>query len=591
MAQLSWRRVIVLYWSLYSRFLGQTKEPEVDRIMTSLRPIFDRMRARRLTSAFAVLATLTAAILAGSYTAHGVHGQSKQNDASDATPLKVPDTSVAPNEFARIAKLVGPAVVNINTRTLPKDIAKGRSRLNPHGRAVPVPQGPDDDDQGDGQDGAPGQGQQQVPQGPGGQGNFQDFFNRFFGGQGPDGPDDSGSEHDSLGSGFIVDTKGYIITNNHVVEKADEIYVKLSTDPDNTDLGRKARVIGVDKATDLAVIKIDTDKPLPTVKLGNSDGTAVGDWVIAIGSPFTLSQTVTAGIVSAKNRTIEQGAAGQFQHFIQTDAAINPGNSGGPLLNMNSEVIGVNTAIFTQSSGYQGIGFAMPSNTVVQVYNDLISPSHKVTRGSIGISFREGLSGAVGRVYGFKNGVLVQTVTPGGPADKAGLKPRDIILSIDGRSIKDGNELVAEIASRHPGSSVRIGYLRDGKEADTSVTVGDRDKVFSEQASDDQEAQPDKGDSAENKLGIAVRDVTAATAAKLGTPGVVIQTVRPGSFADQQGLEPGLVITRINKQSTATKAQFDKVTDSLKSGQDVVFEIVDPKHPTLGINFVGGTLP
>jgi serine protease Do len=553
--------------------------------------LFERLRTRRLVSAFAVLAVLTTAIVVGSYTAHGVHGQVKNDDSHDATPLKIPNTTVAPNEFAQIAKQVGPAVVNINTRTLPKDVAnKGMRRLNPHGRAVPAPQGPDDDqDQG-------GDGQDQAPQGPGGQGqgpqgNFQDFFNRFFGGQGPDGPDDGGSEHDSLGSGFIVDPKGYIITNNHVVDKADEIYVKLSTDPDNTDLGRKARIIGIDKATDLAVIKIETDHPLPTVKLGNSDGTAVGDWVIAIGSPFTLSQTVTAGIISAKNRTIEQGVAGQFQHFIQTDAAINPGNSGGPLLNMNSEVIGVNTAIYTQSSGYQGIGFAMPSNTVVQVYNDLISPSHKVTRGSIGISFREGLSGAVGRVYGFKNGVLVQEVTPGGPSDKAGIKPRDIIISIDGRAIKDGNDLVADIASRRPGSSARIGYVRDGKEIDTTVTIGDRDKVFVEQAANSSEESPQQGDSAENKLGLSVRDVTSATADKLGTGGVVVQAVRPGSFADQQGLAPGLVITRINRQTTASKAQFDKVVEGLKSGQDVVFEIVDPKHPERGINFLGGTLP
>jgi serine protease Do len=562
--------------------------------MRSIRPIFDRLRARRLASTFAVLATLSAAILAGSYYAHGVHGQEKQDNSSDATPLKIPSTSVAPNEFAKIAVQVGPAVVNINTRTLPKDagVRKRGTPLNPHGgRAVPVPQGPDDDDQGDPQGQGPGQAPV-VPGGPGGQGNFQDFFNRFFGGQGPGDQDDSGSEHDSLGSGFIVDAKGYIITNNHVVEKADEICVKLSTEPDNnTDCGHKARVIGVDKATDLAVIKIETDKALPTVKLGNSDGTAVGDWVIAIGSPFTLSQTVTAGIISAKNRTIEPGASGQFQHFIQTDAAINPGNSGGPLLNMNSEVIGVNTAIFTQSNGYQGIGFAMPSNTVVQVYNDLISPSHKVTRGSIGISFREGLSGAVGRVYGFKNGVLVQGVTPGQPADKAGIKPGDIILSIDGRSIKDGNDLVADIASRHPGSSARIGYVRSGKEATTTVTIGDRDKVFTEQAENDDQAQPDKGDTAENKLGLAVREVTPATADKLGASGMIIQTVRPGSFADQQGLEPGLVITHINKQATATKAQFDKVVESLKSGQDVVFEIVDPKHPANGINFIGGTLP
>jgi serine protease Do len=550
-----------------------------------------RLRARRLATTFAVLAVISAAIVVGSYTAHGVHGQEKQADSSDATPLKIPNTSVAPNAFAQIAKAVGPAVVNINTVQLPKDAGKGKLRINPHSRVMPAPQAPDDDDQGDGQ----GDGQSQVPGpgagGQGGQGNFQDFFNRFFGGQNPGEQDDQGAERDSLGSGFIVDAKGYIITNNHVVDKADEIYVKLSTDPDTTDKGRKARVIGVDKSTDLAVIKIETDKPLPTVKLGNSDNTLVGDWVVAIGSPFSLSQTVTAGIISAKNRTIEQGVAGQFQHFIQTDAAINPGNSGGPLLNMNSEVIGVNTAIYTQSSGYEGIGFAMPSNTVVDVYNALISPSHKVTRGSIGISFREGLSGAVGRVYGFSHGVMVQTVSPGGPADKAGIKPRDIITSIDGRPIKDGNDLVADIASRRPGSSARLGYVRDGAQADVTVTIGDRDKVFSELTASEEEAPAQQGDPAENKLGIGVKEVTPATASKLGMSGMLIQSVRPGSFADQQGLEPGLVITHINKLPTGTKAQFDKVVDALKSGQDVVFEIMNPKRPADGINFVGGTLP
>ncbi len=245
----------------------------------------------------------------------------------------------------------------------------------------------------------------------------------------------------------------------------------------------------------------------------------VGDWVEAIGSPFALSQTVTAGIISAKNRTIEPGASGQFQHFIQTDAAINPGNSGGPLLNMNGEVIGVNTAIYTQSAGYQGIGFAMPSNTVVQVYNDLISPSHKVTRGSIGIEFREGLSGAVNRVYGFKNGVLVNKVKPGGPADKAGLKPGDIIITIDGRSIKDGDDLVNEIASRRPGSTIRLGYLRDGKLDDTTVTIGDRDKVFADLGNQQAESNPDeKGDVGETKLGIVVHEASAATAAKIQLP-------------------------------------------------------------------------
>ena len=296
--------------------------------------------------------------------------------------------------------------------------------------------------------------------------------------------------------------------------------MKLSTDPDSVDQGRPARVIGTDKATDLAVIKIDTNTPLPTVKLGNSDSTQVGDSVEAIGSPFALAQTVTAGIISAKNRTIEPGASGQFQHFIQTDAAINPGNSGGPLLNMNGEVIGVNTAIFTQSNGYQGIGFAMPSNTVVSVYNDLISPSHKVVRGSIGIQFRPNLSGAINRIYGFKNGVLVQQVQPGGPADKGGLKPGDIITHIDGRPIKDGDDLVNEIASRKPGSSIRLGFLRDGKPTDATVTIGDRDKVFAEMAGQQSNAGPDEqGDAGETKLGIVVREAPPAVSGRLHAQG------------------------------------------------------------------------
>jgi serine protease Do len=539
-----------------------------------MKSLLARLRSNRLASAVSV------ALVGGSFAAHGVRGQERVSDSSDATPLKVAPSSIEPNPFVKIAKAVGPAVVNINTRTLPKSADfKGR-RLNPHSRVQPAPQNPGDDDDN------PDQGQGQ------GQNNFQDFFNRFFGGQVPDQGDggDDGQVRESLGSGFIVDPKGYIITNNHVIEKADKIWVKLSTDPDNVDEGRPARVIGIDKATDLAVIKIDTSSPLPTVKMGNSDQAQVGDWVEAIGSPFALAQTVTAGIVSAKNRTIEPGTAGQFQHFIQTDAAINPGNSGGPLLNMNGEVIGVNTAIYTQSAGYQGIGFAMPANTVVSVYNDLISPSHKVVRGSIGVSFHSGLSSAINRVYGFKNGVLVQQVQPGGPADKAGMKPGDIITTIDGRSIKDGDDLVNDIASRRPGSSVRLGFLRDGKPADATVTVGDRDKVFADGVGQQAPTAPDTTSEPGEKLGLVVRQITDQTAAKLHTSGVVIQSVRTGSFADLQGLEPGLVIVRINKHPTGTKDQFDAVVKTLKSGDDVVFEVIDPRHPDLGINYIGGTL-
>jgi serine protease Do len=551
------------------------------RSQNSMKSLLERLRSRRLASTFLVLATVSAAIVAGSYAAHGVRGQESQSDSSDATPLKVINSSTPPNDFVRIAKSVGPAVVNINTQTLPKQSANRGSRSF-HFRTQPNQQNPGggDDDQDNG-------GQQP-------QDNFQDFFNRFFGGQVPGGPDeggDNGQVQESLGSGFIVDPRGYIITNDHVIDKADKIYVKLSTDPDTVDQGRPAHVIGVDKATDLAVIKIDTDKALPTVKLGNSDMAQVGDWVEAIGSPFTLSQTVTAGIISAKNRTIDQGAPGQFQHFIQTDAAINPGNSGGPLLNMNGEVIGVNTAIYTQSAGYQGIGFAMPSNTVVDVYNDLISPSHKVTRGSIGIQFREGLSGAVNRVYGFKNGVLVQEVQPGGPADKAGLRPGDIINTIDGRAIKDGEDLVNEIASRKPGSTIRLGFMRDGKPSDTTVTIGDRDKVFAEGSNPQPETSSESGGGAgEAKLGIVVHDTTAAMAGRIHSAGVVIDSVRTGSFADLQGLEPGLVITHVNKEPTQNKEQFDAVVSKLKTGDDVVFEVVDPRHPEQGINYIGGTL-
>jgi serine protease Do len=542
-----------------------------------MKSIFERLRTRRLASAFVVLATLSAAIVLGSYLAHGVRGQEKQNDSADATPLRVTKSTVPPNDFVRIAKEVGPAVVNINTETLPKQ-SMNRHR-NPHAKQFDQnPGGGDDDQNGD-------QGQ--------GSDDFQNFFNRFFGGQMPDqdGGGDDAQVRESLGSGFIVDPKGYIITNNHVIEKADKIYVKLSTDPDSVDQGRPARVIGTDKATDLAVIKIDTNTPLPTVKLGDSDSVQVGDWVEAIGSPFALSQTVTAGIISAKNRTIEPGASGQFQHFIQTDAAINPGNSGGPLLNMAGEVIGVNTAIYTQSAGYQGIGFAMPSNTVVSVYNDLISPSHKVVRGSIGIQFRPNLSGAVNRIYGFKNGVLVQQVQPGGPADKAGLKPGDIITQVDGRPIKDGDDLVNEIASRKPGSNIRLGFIRDGKATDATVTIGDRDKVFADMNNPQANSAPsEEGDAGETKLGIVVREATPAITSKLHVQGMVVQSVRTGSFADLSGLEPGVVITRINKQPTATKAQYDAIVSKLKTGDDVVFEVMDPRRPSDGINYLGGTL-
>ncbi len=546
-----------------------------------MKPLFERLRSRRLASAFVLLAVLSVAIVAGSFFAHGVHGQQEAQDSSaDAAPLKVVDSPTAPNAFVKIARTVGPAVVNINTQTMPKQTG-AQGRRNPHGGVVPFMQNPGGS--GNGGDQQPGQGDN----------GLQDFFNRFFGGQIPFPDQGGGGVQESLGSGFIVDPKGYIITNDHVVDGADKIYVKLSTDPNSTDPGRPARVIGVDKATDLAVIKIDTDKPLPTVKLGNSDNVQVGDWVEAIGSPFALAQTVTAGIISAKNRTIEPGQRGQFQHFLQTDAAINPGNSGGPLLDMNGNVIGVNTAIYTQSGDYQGVGFALPSNTVVSVYNDLISPSHKVTRGSIGIQFREGLSDAVHQVYGFQYGVLVQAVQPGGPADKAGIKRGDVINSVNGHTVKTGDDLVNEIAALRPGATATLGYLRNGQEDQTTVTIADRDQVFAQLNNPQQPVTPPSESNVgpgETKLGLVVQAASPAITAKLHTPGVMIDHVRTGSFADLQGLQAGLVITRLNRQPTATRDDFNAIAGKLKTGDPVVFEVMDPDHPENGVNYVGGTL-
>jgi serine protease Do len=548
-----------------------------------MKSLFERLRLGRLATTFTILATLSAGILIGSVVAHGVRGQENKVDSSDANLLRVPNPKALSNTFSQIAKQVGPAVVNINTETLPK--VGSSKKKNPHAR-TPSPSDPDDQqqpgDNDDDQDG--GQGGQNAPPG------FQDFFNRFFGG--PDQGDDGGGVRESLGSGFIVDPKGYIITNNHVVDKADKIFVKLSTDPES-EQGRPAHVVGVDKDTDIAVIKIDVREPLPTVKLGNSESAQVGDWVIAIGSPFDLSQTVTAGIVSAKNRTIEKGPKGQFQHFIQTDAAINPGNSGGPLLDMDGEVIGVNTAIYTQSAGYEGVGFAMPSNTVVNTYNQLIGPEHKVVRGSIGISFQGDLPSAVGRVYGFKSGVLVSHVQAGGPGEKAGLKAGDIIVTIDGRQIKDGDDLVNDIAVRKPGSTAKLGYLRNGATGTATVAIGDRSKVFANNqvAESDDTQGPDQPSGSETKLGLAVDDIPASVAGKTGIHGVIVKEVKPGSFADEILIGQGAVIISVNKQKVTNLTEFRAAISGLKSGQDVVFELIDPRSPKSGSVLRAGTLP
>src|SRR6202142_3915059 len=297
------------------------------------------IRRRKIFASLLVFLTLGVGILLGilvSARAVSTHAQT-----TGAALLAVPDPISLSGAFASISKNLSPAVVNISTTQV---IEKPKG-----GKTAP-------------------RGAQTDP--------FGDFFDRFF-----DSPSDAPDAERSLGSGVIVDKRGFILTNDHVIDEATKIQVALEGDANHYN----AHVIGTDKDTDIAVIKIDADHELPVAKLGNSDGVQVGDWVLAFGSPFGLNSTVTAGIVSAKDRST---VGKQFQRFIQTDAAINPGNSGGPLVNLVGEVMGINTAIYTGSRGFEGVGFALPSDTAINVYNQLVSTG-KVTRGSIGITFQE----------------------------------------------------------------------------------------------------------------------------------------------------------------------------------------------------------
>jgi serine protease Do len=539
-----------------------------------------RFKAHRLAPTLLVLVTLALGILIGTVISHGVKGSQTKNVSADATPLTIPEPRQLSNQFAQIAKQLEPSVVNINTESTVK---------NPHRNVPGAPGGPG------GRRRTPPQGQGPGGnQGPGGEDNpFEDFFDRFFGGPqgGPFGGPPGGNEmrERSLGSGVIVDPKGYIITNRHVVEKADRIRVKLMDDPPGT--LHDAKVIGSDNETDLAVIKIEINRPLPAAKIGNSDGMNVGDWVLAIGSPFGLQETVTAGIVSAKGRNIVPNR--QFQSFIQTDAAINPGNSGGPLVNMQGEIIGINTAILTESQGYQGVGFAMPSNTVAKVYNQLISPEHRVTRGSIGVEFNAQPNPAIARVYGVKNGVTIANVVAGGPADQAGLKVGDTIIAVDDKPVKTGDDLVNDISSRKPGSKAVLAYVRGGKEGKATVTIADRAKLFATRLGE----EPEGGEETEptpSKFGVVVKPVTPDIADRLQIPagkGVIVQDVKSGSFADDVGLSRGDVILEINKQPVNSEADFNKIQSQLKSGDDVVFLVRQGRGRNAGTIFLAGTLP
>jgi serine protease Do len=399
---------------------------------------------------------------------------------------------------------------------------------------------------------------------------MQDFFNRFFGGQGPQVPQEE-QRGASVGSGFVVDKNGYIITNNHVVDKATRIKVKFMND----DTEYPATVIGTDSDTDLAVIHVNR-KNLTPAKIGNSDALQVGDWAIAIGSPFTFQETMTAGIISAVARDIP-GDATSFQHFIQTDAAINPGNSGGPLANIKGEVIGINTMIASRSGGYQGIGFAMPVNTAVKVYNSIIRTGH-VTRGSIGIRFRETPNNSqLLKVYGAEHGIFVDSVEPDGPADKAGMKPQDIITSIDGKQINKGQDLIDTIADSPVGGTLKVGVMRDKKPMTLNVVVADRTKTFASEYGKATENESDTApDSTQLRFGMSVQALRQADRQNLGYKGngVLIASVDPGSFADDIGLEKGDVIVELNRQTVNSPEDVRRLQAALKPGDPVAFHIM-----------------
>jgi serine protease Do len=379
-----------------------------------------------------------------------------------------------------------------------------------------------------------------------------DFWRRFFGDPGPRGP----SRQQSLGSGFIIDRDGTILTNNHVVDNAQKITVKLSDGR-----GFEARVIGRDPKTDIAIIKIDAKGDLPSAPLGDSDRLEVGEWVMAIGNPFGLDSTVTSGIVSAKGRHI---GAGPYDNFIQTDASINPGNSGGPLINLRGEVVGINTAIFSQSGGNIGIGFATPINSAKEIVPELKSKG-KITRGWLGVSIQN-VTPDLANTLGLEKsrGALVAEVLKDGPAERAGIKVGDVIVDFDGTEIKDSNELPAIVARTRPDKQVRVKLLRDKKELSIPVTINEL-KETAVVAS----AKGEKGE-----LGLTVQKMTPELAESLNldkAQGVVITSVEPGSAADEAGLQKGDVIVEVDRKPVRDVGDFRKALSNVKKDQRILF--------------------
>ncbi len=435
-------------------------------------------------------------------------------------------------DFTKLVEIAGPAVVNIRVTQFGTRKSKSRSSIQ-RGR----------------QGGPQGQAQPEIPE----------FFKRYF--NIPDNPGFDQPDRMGAGSGFIYTPDGYILTNHHVVENADEIIVRMA---DRREF--KAKLIGSDKASDIAVLKIDADGDLPFLKMGNSESVKPGQWVVAIGSPFNFEQSVTAGIVSAKGRT---NRVQQYIPFIQTDVAINRGNSGGPLLNMKGEAIGINSWILSSSGGYIGLSFSIPIEVAERTARQL-RETGKVERGLLGV-----VVGAVTRemaeALGLDRpvGALVNDVSPGGSAARAGIQPGDVILTFNGVPLETWSDLPPLVGANPPGTKATVKVRREGKEKTFKVTLDALNSENGEAVSANDGATKNS-----NALGLAVESISSDRRRELGDPegGVVISDVESDD-AWRAGLRPGDVILMVNNRQVGDMDDFDKLVGKLKPGKAVALRI------------------
>ena len=497
-----------------------------------MRSLVERLQHSGLLPIALIFGTLTAGILIGTIISGSVDAAPEAKEpVSDATPLEVPAAEPVANQFSDLAQIVRPSVVSIY---------------------IPASRTEEEDDSA---------GPFNSP---------EDMFRRFFGipeGRMPSPPRRGSGQ----GSGVIVDPKGYIITNHHVVADADRIRVSFVDDDERYD----ATLIGADAETDLAVIHVKGKTGLQAAKIGNSDAANVGDWAIAIGSPFGYRETVTVGIISALSREMNAARGGKpFQKFLQTDAAINPGNSGGPLLNIRGEVIGINTAIISRTGGYDGIGFALASNIAVKTYNQIVRFG-RVSRGSIGVEFSGDQSPSLSRSYGADGGVFVLRVVEDGPAERAGMRAEDIIVSVDGAKIDTGEKLIEVVAAISVGETVPIEVVRDGKTLTLDVEIQDRAKLYAEQS--EVEADPSEAEEAAVRFGLTVQEMDPERRDEMRLRergGVLITQIEAHSFAEDIGLQQRDVVLEVNREPIDSIRDLRDVQRSLKPGSDVAFKLL-----------------